>query len=256
MLLAGCGYHWDLPEGAIDTGCTTAPFFVDADGDGWGDPSSTAQMLCQGDEELQYTARNARDCDDADKLVTGRVGSICPDSLVSGGTSYAGDIYGGSEFVIVHADTALVWPAYADDACSPWGWGGALATFGGQDDLDTVKAAVADLPVWAGYVGVIPDGAGGWAWADGSGLDLDAIGPCDAEFPDSTDVDDARQWLALVKRGDNDWCLGTPDAALDFVEDAASAPAYGADDGHFVCERAIPDAAAYDVDAEDLAAAE
>jgi hypothetical protein len=243
--LVGCQSHWVLDE-PVDTQSDVYAYFLDEDEDGWG--TGDAIMQVSGDTVTFFTARNNRDCDDLSVEITGRIGSICPEDLVVGGATYAGAVYGGSEFVLVQDGTALVWPDYGVDACSPWGWGGALATFTAPDELTSVQELLAEVPVYAGYIGLSGDGAGGWQWDDGSGLDTGALhlSWCAGDAPDSTDVD-ASERLALIKQADGAWCLGDPpDALVDEAWGSYDPPEYAMGQGYFICERDVPDAEPWD----------
>jgi hypothetical protein len=88
LVLAGCGSSWDLREGAEGPPLeceSLLNYYVDADGDGWGDPGTadepaTPLPLCQPDEGANRTATNAMDCDDADENIGPDAGA-CPQSV-------------------------------------------------------------------------------------------------------------------------------------------------------------------------------
>ena len=274
-VLAACQWNWEL-DNPVDTSVEKFPFFYDQDGDGWGDANAEPQMRIDGDETLRITARNNRDCDDgvveddADSSeITGRLGSTCPQNLVvaSGkqSVSYVGRRSGDSEYVALYGEsTPTVWPAAAVAACSPWGWGGiaevddqandmpwrgGLATFDNKDQLEEVTSRIEEkLPLasehYAGYIGIVPDGSGGWKWFDGSQLDLDAVTWCAGSPPDP----DRYDRVALAKIQDDEagvrWCLGLPgDAAEGSAAYDDQMPIYG----HFICERPKPVISDYDV---------
>jgi hypothetical protein len=247
--LTACSSNWQVE--VIEPQNIELPFFLDEDDDGWGALGSDYELREIGDEGTNFTARNNRDCDDANVAVTGLVGSICPDRLVVGATEYSAITYGDEEFVAVHDASDLVWPEYAVDACSPWGWGGAgggLAKFADATELAQVQDLLADYPVYAGWVGVTPDGSGGWSWEDGT-----AIGgflPLCDDTPASDEIDPARARLALMKLDDTAWCLGTPDQVLvqGSWPNEYTPPDYSAGYGYFVCERPVPDPAPFAVD--------
>ncbi len=256
----GCGFYWDLRQ-PIETGCADlSSYFLDEDGDGWG-AAGTDILLCGGNAESGHTARNGLDCDDSVADVTGRIGSICPSSLVTGGASYDAVVYGASEFVAVTGETALVWSTEAEVACGPWGWGGSLATFDGADDLAAVQNALDAQDIYAGFVDLRWDTTTStWGWADGSGLDPNAVGWCLGSTPDPFTFDPyldpkaddfeaqvAQLRVALVRR-EQGWCFGEPRQAIPVGLDTAEAsdyPPYGTKEGHFVCERAAPDPSAW-----------
>jgi hypothetical protein len=262
LATTGCGYYWSLQQ-SIDTGCASlTEYFLDQDDDGWGQ-SGTSVMLCSANQESGHTATNGRDCDDADPDVTALVGSVCPESLVTGDASFVAAGYGDSEFVAVHASgTGVVWATEAATACGPWGWGGGLATFDDLEDYDVVTSALDEVEaVYAGFVDIGWDTANArWVWLDGSTLDLASVGwcfgtePTPEDFnayldPDSktypAEIDQIR--LALVKR-EAGWCIGEPRQALPVGLDTgelAEFPEYTTKDAHFVCERPTPDPADY-----------
>lgn len=256
----GCGYYWALQE-SIDTGCgTTYAYYLDDDGDGWGVGEPVEQ--CGPDPQTGFTSLNNRDCDDANELVTGRTGSVCPDELVVGGSEYTAVVHSNrDEFVAVHSrGTALVWATEAEVACGPWGWGGALASFDGQDDLNEVEQALENLDIYAGFVNAgWDDASSSWVWLDGSGLDFNSVGWCFGTVPEPVDFNPAldaesktyaaeidQLRIALVKR-EQGWCFGEPGQAIPVGTDTGALgkedypPYLSAKDGHFICERAVPD---------------
>ncbi|TNE90106.1 MAG: hypothetical protein EP330_09770 [Deltaproteobacteria bacterium] len=174
--LTGCiNGNWTTTT-TLDGSCTeeaTRDFFLDLDGDGWGEPfvtvgttrevarSARACTPAQAVTELAQTypdltitvADNNRDCVDDESLdpraaeITGRIGSICPDQLVPSDT----DIFftpfseGGREMIVVHDDsdaaTPIVWGDLAADACGPYGWGGGTFAPIAGGNGDEVEAA-------------------------------------------------------------------------------------------------------------------
>jgi hypothetical protein len=270
--LGGCSFNWSAD---VETGCPEfRTWYVDADDDGWGD-ASASQESCFADDP--FTARNDRDCNDADPLVTGRAGSICPSALVldaDGGASRPlDDVVGGRvgevEVAAVYGATPLVWARAAEDACGPNGWGGLAAGAGGTGlvSLPTGEAVVAlldrigsvdDAPaVWAGYVGVVFDAAQGrWEWRTGEAVDETRLCRFDGDgVANATDYDPEYGFLALVRDrppldggGQNgDWCLGTPSDALGAQSCGGAIPCYEARYGHFVCGRVPPLPANYEL---------
>ena len=265
MMLGACSSNWEAVT-VVDTDLTLLPFYYDEDGDGWGDPTVAPREMATGDESEHFTARNDRDCDDDEAPdVTGLIGSICPQQLLGDGTVYKADVYGGNEFIVVGPPETptsddplgwgMVWPQYAADACSPWGWGGGLAEFSGQDDAKIVKdlvytvegnGLVGDGEVFAAWIGIVANG-GTWEWESGAGVALDQLGFCGDSAP-AVPSDPARQRLALVRQLPNRWCIGFPEDALK-GNDPTVPPPY--DEGfyaYFVCERPIPDPDAYALD--------
>jgi hypothetical protein len=249
LLSAGCLSVWKTEP--VDTGKPIFVFYQDLDGDGWGTAAASINAT-DGDETQHLTARNSRDCWDgvnpsdagaaetnaAAAKVTARIGSTCPANLITSGaepiTGYAGAISGGNEFLVFHGAVEQVWADAATRACSPWGWGGALATFNDDGDLDSVKALVTES-VWAGWVGIEPDGGTGaktWKWSDTSTMPIGSGGslaPCATDLPAHTQ---AVERLALVKRSATEWCWGGPQDVAAVYPDIRHA--------HFVCERPVP----------------
>jgi hypothetical protein len=241
-VIAGCGSSWDLRDplivGASDT------YYVDADGDGWGDPNEPSEQLAAPDPDRALTARNDRDCDDGDAAVTGMTGSICPEDLVLGGATYVANTYGGREYVAVYGGTDAVWPEAAIDACGPWGWGGEIAGFPDPETLqlgltDVLGAAIDALPEaergFSGFVDLTHDGTG---WTTSGGTPVLLSTPwCAGQEPDPDDILANR--LALVRTvGTSEWCWGTPDDA--------ALPAHEGRFSHFVCVRDLPAASDWD----------
>lgn len=264
MMLGACSSNWEAVT-VVDTDLTLRPFYYDEDGDGWGDPTVAPRELASGDESEHFTARNDRDCDDKSADVTGLVGSICPQGLMGSDTVFKADVYGGNEFIVVGPpdvaatddplDWGMVWPQYAEDACSPWGWGGDLAEFSGTDDAKIVKdlvyaadasGLVGDGEVFAAWIGIVADG-GTWKWASGEGVALDQLGFCGDAAPE-VPADPARQRLALVRQLPNRWCIGFPEDALNGDEPEVEPPYDVGFYAYFVCEREIPDPDAYALD--------
>lgn len=225
ILLAACDSTWDVVHPGDCWDCISErPYFYDGDGDGWGDLGSTGLLLPQADVGSGFTSFNNRDCDDADADVTGLIGSICPERLILGGADYTGIVY-ETELVAVHADSALVTAAAAEDACGPWAWGGDLAQLEDTTDLAQLAEALAAEPEWTGWVGAVADGAGGWRWEDGRAFGA-PFRLCDA-----TAGSDDGDRLALVKQGEG-WCFAVPESGQ----------------AHFVCEREVPDPGHYAMD--------
>lgn len=280
--LTGCDSSWDYYN--VPTGCSLELFFADGDGDLWGDPATDPQLECT--PPVGFEATNDRDCDDGDALVTGRIGSICPDQLafdpdnVGATTTYTGKIFGQSEFVVVQPPTVEVWPAAAEDACGPYGWGGVtprpaqgvtdlteghLATISTQANLSEMLADADD--VYAAWVGFRPANGSpawdaGWGYYDSTGTWIAASEGISLPFcncvPATADADTCAdvyettniRYLAVVNKygGNGARCLGTPDEALS---GDMSDPDYATLYGHFICERPIPEPEDYNVFSED-----
>lgn len=258
-LLPACSSNWKAY--GIDTACVPELYFQDGDGDLWGDPADTGEESCTPPAD---SARNNRDCDDSNDQITGRTGSICPEHLVNHDAADPTDVtdftavIDGSEFIIVHADTDLVWPAAAEDACGPWGWGGCVGEAEECGHLATVESQpqlnglIDELPAghaFAGWVGFGYDHAAAtvtweWGYQDATGWQDDDAGIAALRrFCDSSrDYTTAETpYLALVVDASGNWCLGTPDEADMGSGDPPYLPLYA----HFICERPIPDPDAF-----------
>lgn len=270
LFASGCSFSWDAD---VDTDCGEfRTWYRDADGDRWG-VAGDFQDACE--PEGEFTARNDRDCDDADPRNTGRVGSICPDQLVAvqagGGTEFVGVTVSGSEAVLVNGSTPLVWARAAEDACGGVGWGGSLLS---MTDASRVITALDALPasaeVWAGYVGVrfdpaqpypsgtavgdTPPTPGQWVFADGTPVPESRLCSFNGNHgADSSDYDPQLGFLALIKdrpplEGDgssSDFCYGTPDEAIPAGGCTAGVTCYTAAEAHFACQRTVPDPGTY-----------
>lgn len=238
-LATGCGASWgvrDVDLGVVD--CRLKPWFADADADGWGEPGEPV-WSCEAEADSAFTARNDRDCDDADAQVTARLGDGCPVELLPGlEGGISGWVGAEVELIATFGAAPLTSGLQAEAACAHWG--GELATPANPTELAALQALV-DTAVpegdWAGFLGVAWDGEV-WAWTD-SGLPFEAIGLCDGDLPVVTDLE-GEVWesqplgrLALVRAGGG-WCLGAPGFAPDLL-----APGE-VDAGWLVCERPKP----------------
>lgn len=235
LALTGCVSRFVLTEYLEEIVCDQS-YFLDSDGDGWGDDATDPVVACDADPATGFTATNGRDCRDDDEQVTGRVASACGDELVAGGSLYEGVILGDSEYIVVYGDTTPVWSEHAVSACGPWGWGGQLATFDTPEDLAAVTGLLDDVITtegYAGYIGIsVAESRESWDWEDGSALDFLQVGWCDGVQPTIRDAALGLDQLALVRpSGSTQWCLGTPEQADDD---------YDAREAHFVCERVVP----------------
>ncbi|MFK7930093.1 MAG: C-type lectin domain-containing protein [Myxococcota bacterium] len=256
--------------------CERLFFFEDKDGDGWGDPDGAYERACVENPDQNLTARNNLDCDDSDASVTGQTAALCPEQLVPGGAEYLAFAASGSEFaVVVPTDdfahigdggvetTDVTWADGAASACGAVGWGGGLATFSDQGQLDDVTDQL-DLIVgnngYAGWVDLVPNDANDdWEWVgeEGEGLAVDDVGPCDADnFPEPQgDLDPGRR-IALVKRpGNGSWCFGFPSDA-NHTPAVDGAVEYSTREAHFICERTPPLARSFNIDRDPASNAE
>jgi len=262
-LFTGCGSYWDLRGGEeLPIGCANVlNFYLDADGDGWGEADSVGSPLCAPDVDHGLTASNNLDCDDTDPDITGQVGSLCPQDLDAGGTAdFAGLRRGDSEYLVVFGASEPQRFSEAEARCQAWA-GVPLDDAGGHRGLATLSTgpeaadvqqelldglgqsdfgAFVDLR-WAGTLDT-----GAWEWSDGSAPDsLPACGgvePTVADFFPALNAGDpnalptleehlAGVRLVMVSSGGG-WCRGAPSAA--------SAPGYDAQSAHYLCERPVP----------------
>lgn len=273
VTVAGCGSSWQIRENSVlEVGCVERAWYVDADGDGWGDGASTPEVGCEPPDVRHLTAANGRDCDDQSPTITGRTGAACPDGLLAGPVAFRGLVHGASEYVVLHGEgTPVARFTVAESSCAGWSGAdpvdgawiprGGLVTFGSQAERAALQTAVEETVgaggAWAGFVGIRWEGdlAGGdWSWVDDSNDALiDAIGWCDdrplrpQDFFPGLDPEDPERAPGLVAElphlrpalvlRDGGWCLGLPDDA---------GPPYTRWEAHFVCERPAPDPGAYD----------
>lgn len=207
LTLAGCGSYWDLRKGEeLSIGCAgLLNWYPDADGDHWGDPGSSPTPRCGPDADNQLTASNARDCDDVDPGITGRVGSLCPSQMFSylneaGSSCVAGVQSGDSEFVVTCEGSPLAGSTLARQECEAWaGWvtpEAAEQGTAGQHGLASLQtdfeyadvvawletvAAGQPMAVWVDlqWTGAIDTASGSWEWPDNGGTAPNWIPPCD-----------------------------------------------------------------------------
>lgn len=256
IALSGCvsdfRSRFELPSD-----CDRRLFFEDRDGDGWGDPDGAFESLCEADPESGLTARNNLDCDDDDPGTTGRIGTLCPDNLVVGGSAYVGFAASGREFAAVlpgpgasEEVTPAFWAQGAAQACGELGWGGGLATFANLTEYTSVTSEIeGQLSAgqgYAGWVALVPSDDGSrWVWEGReSGLNLNEVGFCNPDLPpDPADTTDPDRRVALVRRpGSGRWCFGLPSDANTTDTEAF---VYPTREAHFVCERTTPQASAF-----------
>ena len=271
--LLGCGASWQLVD-ELDGDCRrTWTYFVDADGDGWGDPGQGGVHACGPLTDQARTARNGLDCDDGDpSVMAGGAGTVCAETLLTGDAEVVGATSDTMEVVMVVGDVAYVTPDLAEDACGRWGEDGTLATMDDVGIREQLRVGAAGRQVWA-YVAGRWEGAGvdglagsyvpsteaegtripgAWSgrWVAVDGL-LEDVGWCDGEpvpgdaFPSVNPEDEANAafWddvlptLRLVLQGQDDgaWCLGLP-AAEDGVSTLQAS---------LICERTWMDPADY-----------
>lgn len=205
-------------EGA-DTGpACELTFFLDADGDGHGDPNTAGETACAPDTATGFTASAADDCDDADFDVTWA--TTCPAVFVN---SCEGSVtqfsIGTTDYLLVGPSAAdpskascVVLPTAVDGLCAMWSPEAKPLALDDDGEFAAVKSHVqADYHAfWIDAVRV--DGA--WVWAD-SGMPFSSLGGwCDAV--DEPPADPAATHLGLLTRrladdGARVTCLGTPD---------------------------------------------
>lgn len=273
---AGCGSHWDLREGEeLAIGCAgLLEWYVDSDGDLWGDPDGTGETACGPDPATLRTASNALDCDAADPAITGRVGSICPSDIgafAGGSPCVEGHPQGNSEFVATCDGSPLLTPVVARQDCEAWsGWDttapvGEAVMNRGLAALETEPEYVAVTEWLAGMAGSAPLSvwldlrwvgtlsAGSWQWPDGtSPTYIPACGAAEATpydfYPDlvpglteteATLTEHLAEFRAALVWDGARWCFGVADAASpDFEPRGALA----------LCERPRPELADFAVE--------
>ncbi|MBX2799818.1 MAG: hypothetical protein KTR31_19220 [Myxococcales bacterium] len=272
---AGCGSYWDLRKGdTLPLGCANLlNYYLDVDGDGWGQQGSLPTPLCEPDPDQGLTASNHLDCDDENPDITGRVGAVCPEDLEDGGAAcFDGLVFGDSEFVVTCGDSSVQRYSVAEDRCHAWA-GTQTSSLPEQDEgqrgLATLEADFEQVQVLEDWLESIEDvgpgfavfvdlrwqgdlQTGGWAWP--SGVVPEELPACGGEEPTVADffpslipgdpnavdtleagIEEVR--LALILTG-NGWCRGTPDDGGDLRYDHQQA--------HYLCERPRPDLAHFE----------
>ena len=287
LSMTACGASWGLggeEGGVLYTQCAEPKtYYLDADGDGWGDPNDEGlPNAC--DPPAGSTATNNRDCADSDVTNTGRVGSVCPQELVPSTSDVpAGTLVSpGSEYAFVYGlDTPRVNAVEAETNCTLWGaarlddvlgeqlWSstGHLATYGLQDDSLArtqleIEAVVTGS--FAAYIGVMWSGSveeGSWVWVsyeedDADDSLIDAIGWCADEapipedfFPGLNPTDPTHRNLIEEEMDALRLALvwnASEGWCLGMPEDAGED--YGFEEGHVLCERIPPSPADYEPD--------
>ncbi|MEZ4234615.1 MAG: hypothetical protein R3F59_00300 [Myxococcota bacterium] len=267
---AGCVSYWDLRKGEeLPYGCVgELLWYPDADGDKWGDPGTTGKPSCGPVEQENRTASNARDCDDSDGGVTGRVGAICPAQMafLEGGTPCVEGLQVGDSEIIascgaspqVDAETAasdcVQWSGWDTeqpaDAVQPMNRG--LAALETEAEYNSVTTWLAEggepRIVWVDLRWSGPVDGGAWTWPDGTAptwVPACAGGetsPADF-FPDlvpglpesDATLEESVRWVrqALIFDG-TAWCRGVPDAVFSEAQQRSYAGA------QVLCERPRP----------------
>ncbi|MCB9691353.1 MAG: hypothetical protein H6736_06005 [Alphaproteobacteria bacterium] len=170
-------------------GCEEAPWWEDADGDGFGDPASEPVIAV---DRPDGAANNALDCDDGRATVTGRVQTLCPADFLPDDADVRTDR--GLETLLGTAPTRAL---DAHSVCGPVGWGGGLGAPSPIDvwtDLDVwvaldpseIPEAWADLPGHDGLVEGQPVARVGGALVSGSWWESLAFF-CSRQAPDPAD---------------------------------------------------------------------
>lgn len=268
LLAAGCGSYWDIREGEVlDIGCADLlNYYLDLDGDGWGQAGTEPTALCEPNLQDGLTASNALDCDDEDADITGQVGLVCPAELDPQGTPcYSGLVFGDSEFVVTCGDSSPQRFTAAEQLCDSWATDETTGSVeeAGHHGLATLEAdfeRVEVLESWLEGLSEVEAGfsifvdlrwtgeldGGAWAWP--SGAAPDGIPPCGGTEPTVADFypnlipsdPNAQETLeehkgevrsVLVFDG-NGWCRGTP---------SDGGEAYDHQTSHYLCERPRPD---------------
>jgi len=259
IIVSGCGSYWDLrKDESLAVDCDSKlNYYVDSDGDGWGEPTSEPEPLCAPDPSNELTASNNRDCDDSLPGITARIGA-CPIDIAAAG-SFVGLVRGDSEYLaldeLYRYGEAPVrcerWSGSVDQPDEDGNVGDrGLAMLKDNGELSDVLALL-DEGGFLGplFLGVAYDG-GSWAWEDGTPLG-GALAFCDNRQPDplefypnlveglgddaSVETLESQARLALIN--DGGWCLGIP-GDDDAVDDSR---AYAG----LLCERPTPATADY-----------
>jgi hypothetical protein len=264
VFAAGCGSYWDIREGqGLPAECPSLlNYYVDADGDGWGDPDSDVLALCgedlgdPNDASDDYSASNGKDCDDSDPQIGSSIGA-CPEVIAD---ATAGLVRGGFEYLVVVPPSPPITDSSAGTACVRWsgetlegveeGHRG-LAILDDPAEFVDLTSQLLDSAGDAIFVGVRWDeSAASWVWLDGQAIggtiafcgnqppSLDDVRPdvvLDLASPSDRATLIAQTRLALL-REQQGWCLGLP---------ALSEGPTQLREAHFLCERPSPDPADY-----------
>lgn len=265
--LTGCGSYWDLREGQkLAISGKRLNYYIDEDGDGWGRPDSAPTPLDAPDPSKQLTASNALDCDEQDRLVTGRTGALCPTEIGGGSPEVSGQVVGQSEFVATWGSSPTLHFSEGGFQCEAWAGGPTpdvpetahygLASLETANEYNSVVDWLAGLTTgpMSFWVDLVWNGdleAGQWEWPDGTvPTYVPACGgvephPADL-YPDLVlglpEADETlaahlpHMRLALVYDG-TEWCRGVPEA---------KGGPYGPRDAHVVCERYTPSLRLYE----------
>ncbi len=202
-------------------------WFLDEDGDGFGDPWTEPLVACGPD--CHFSATNALDCDDSDASTTALVEGSCPLDTFSDDDAYVSVQTPAYEYIVFYGTTPTVDPETARVGCQEWG--GDLAAWPDAFAMADVTIELARTSIYAGYIGVEPNGEDGWRWQEESSMRLDQMW-CDHQAPVPGGPEDR---LALVKVGST-WCIGRPDSSPSVQ---GSQP-YQSNTAHAICQRVRP----------------
>ncbi|MEN0063313.1 MAG: MopE-related protein [Myxococcota bacterium] len=236
LVLGGCA--------SATSDCVVVTAYADGDGDGFGTSQVVTTEVCENELPAR-TAANSIDCDDSTDQITGRVGTVCPQTMGLQPLDVVGLVEDGREWLTFTMPSPTVRAPLAASICERWaserpevaapGYRG-LTT---GDERPLPETGLARLtPGWAGFV-ALQYSDGQWQWPDGttpsseaycegvspSLLDfLSAVSPRDPAFEDlRAEVQrDAR--LAWVRQADG-WCLGALQTAHVFCSRPAPDPA-------------------------------
>ena len=257
LVVAGCGSYWDLRKGeSLAVDCESKlNYYVDDDGDGWGEAGTDPQALCSPDPGKKLTASNDRDCDDSLAGITARIGA-CPVDVTAG--DFVGTVRGDSEYLALDDSYR-----YSQGPARCERWSGSVALPDEDTEADrgltmlkdngelTDLLDLLDENGFAGpmFIGVVYNGAG-WEWEDGTALG-GAIAFCGNQAPDplefypnlvqgigdTASVDTLYDQARLALINDGGWCLGIPGDAAATDDSRAYAG--------LICERPTPNTLDY-----------
>lgn len=226
LMGTGCASSWGLTDLGDIAQCKTKFYYMDADGDGWGDPAIEREEICSEnvDVESGWTARNGLDCDDADDGVTGRIDALCPHELVTEieyepGTGDPSDWYvtargPETELVATGGSTPAGYPLAAEAAC--FYWGGSLAKLTAGEDkgnvLSAIEATLDGSETYAAWVAILwdydlssPSGAdwgakGNFRWMEPEDMDPEGTlpGAASENFPELVGTGESITWCSDV----------------------------------------------------------
>jgi hypothetical protein len=203
------------------------PFYMDADGDGWGDPNVEPRLACA--PSCLYTASNPLDCDDGDPEVSAQLGAVCPADVFGEDPSFQSFNTPVLEYLAWYGAAPKVEAEEAQEGCVAWG--GDLATWRNTQDLEAFLIELEGISVYVGFVDLAPNANGGWSWGAESNILMEGLW-CQGEPPAPLHPEER---LAIVKAGPA-WCFGRPSDAPQSLNSGSDLT----EQAYAICERPRP----------------